>query len=502
MNMIVRFFSTPRASKRVFILFMLAWVAFLAVQQGDNFDESEHAHDAWLMGCAGKRPYRDFFHINNPLLWDLLKTYYLAGGTGTSILYYGRALVVLSALIFAYGLMTFAKRWSSGGRPSPSPNIFGISTIAFLSCLFPRLFVIRPEIAGVMFFTGSLILWIRPQGDSGMVKKHTNPLKDFLSGMFFGAAIYASPRFIPLCGVFVLFPAETLTSLELNLKRLINLLLGCVVFIIGYTAVMGYSLSQLCFNILFTIALGKVGDGYYGLVTKLLTVAAVVSLALIWFWVITSREARRILSLQVAYFVVLVVLSYVLGAPFLYIQVFFAPIIWLALLLTHTVARIDQHAHRSIPLATGLFSALCAIFILVSIHHNITGKTTIIDSVRFKKKLLAFVDPSDKVLVRAALHPICVDDASFYAMPMVDYENRLGTTVHMVKEKWGFDLPECNYLNDIVTQRPVLLDFMMVYILPRSDRSEFITILNRDYYPYPQFRDIGILKNRQAPDIR
>lgn len=101
-------------------------------------------------------------------------------------------------------------------------------------------------------------------------KKRTNPLKDFLSGMFFGAALYASPRFIPLCGVFVLFPAESLTSLELNLKRLINLLLGCVVFIIGYSAVMGYSLSQLCFNILFTVVLGKVGDGYSGLVTNIL----------------------------------------------------------------------------------------------------------------------------------------------------------------------------------------------------------------------------------------
>lgn len=84
---------------------------------------------------------------------------------------------------------------------------------------------------------------------------------------------------------------------------------------------------------------------------------------------------------------------------------------------------------------------------------------------------------------------------------MVDYENRVGTTVHKVKEKWGFDLPECNYLNDIVTQRPVLLDFIMVYVLPRSDRPEFIKIMNRDYYPCPHFRDIGILKNRPAPDI-
>ncbi|MCX6340370.1 MAG: hypothetical protein NTX71_10730 [Candidatus Aureabacteria bacterium] len=113
MNTSIRSVSMQGISKRAFILFMLLWVVFLAVQQGDNFDESEHAHDAWLMGCAGKRPYRDFFQHHNPLLWDLLKAYYLLGGTGPSILYYGRALVVISALIFAYGLTTLAKRWSS-----------------------------------------------------------------------------------------------------------------------------------------------------------------------------------------------------------------------------------------------------------------------------------------------------------------------------------------------------------------------------------------------------
>lgn len=492
---------TQGISKRAFILFMLAWVVFLAVQQGDNFDESEHTHAAWLMGCAGKRPYLDFFQNHNPLLWDILKIFYLVGGAGLSILYYGRALVVISALIFAYGLTTLAKRWSSHGGSFPG-TMSGIATIALFSCLFPRLFVIRPESAGLIFFISALILWIRPRGDLGTVHRCINPLKDFLCGMFFGAALYASPRFALLCGAFVLFPAQGLKAFEFNLRRLISLVLGCTVFIIGYTAIMGHALSQLYFNIMFSIVVQKAGDGFYGLVNKLLMVAVMVSLTLIWFCVITRGEERKRLSLHIAYFLVLVVLAYILGAPLLYIQVFFAPIIWLTLLLTHAAARIDHHTHHSIHRAIGLVSVLCTILIFASIHHNITGKTTIVDFVNFKKQLLAFVDPSDKVLVRAALHPICVEDASFYGTPVVGYENRLCAAVHEMEKKWGSGLPECNYLNDITTQRPVLLDFVMVYILPRSDRPEFIKILNRDYYSYPQFRDIGILKNRQIPDIR
>lgn len=470
------------------------WLAFLAMQQGDNFDETEHAHVAWLMGSEGKVPYLDFFQHHNPLTWDLLKIYYRMGGTGPAILYYGRALVVIGALIFVYGLTTLAKKWSPDGNAFPG-NLAGILSIAFFSCAFPRLFVIRPETAGLTFFTGSLILWIRHRGDPGTAQKRMDMPRDFLAGMLFGAALYATPRFILLGGAFVLFPAEKEKLFDLNPKRLINLLLGGIVFILGYSAVMGYPLSQLYFNIPLSALLQKTGNGYYKLVPKLLLVALAAALILAWRWAISPREARRKLSLQAAYLLMLVVLSCILGAPLLYIQCFFAPIVCLTLLLTHAVARID---HSSSP-TMAFPSVLCGLFILVSIHRNVVEKTTIADSVRFRNGLLALVGPSDKVLMRAALHPICVEDASFYTIPMLDYENRVCTAVQKINGKGGIPLPDCNYLKDIVTQRPVLLDYVLVYILPRSDREEFIKILYRDYYPYPPFADIGVLKERMPP---
>ena len=76
-------------NRLLFLLLLVAWPLFLALQQGDDFDESEHCHVAWMMGRMHEQPLRDFFQHHQPLLWDLLKTYYIVGGDGPEVLYFG-----------------------------------------------------------------------------------------------------------------------------------------------------------------------------------------------------------------------------------------------------------------------------------------------------------------------------------------------------------------------------------------------------------------------------
>jgi hypothetical protein len=54
-----------------------AWILFLFFQHGHAWDESEHAHAAWLVS-RGERPLDDFFQHHQPLLWSMLGLYFHA----------------------------------------------------------------------------------------------------------------------------------------------------------------------------------------------------------------------------------------------------------------------------------------------------------------------------------------------------------------------------------------------------------------------------------------
>src|SRR5690242_7052066 len=69
-------------------IIVCSWIGF-----GDFHDEAEHCHVAWLIGKAGLTPIRDFFQHHQPLFWDVLKLYYVWGGDGPEIYYYGRTIV-------------------------------------------------------------------------------------------------------------------------------------------------------------------------------------------------------------------------------------------------------------------------------------------------------------------------------------------------------------------------------------------------------------------------
>src|SRR6185312_4662908 len=82
----------------------ILWLAYLFIQAGSGFDESEHAHVAWLIS-RGKQPLADFFQHHQPLLWHLLALYYRAGFTGAGVLIWGRVLVVLSGVACILALL-------------------------------------------------------------------------------------------------------------------------------------------------------------------------------------------------------------------------------------------------------------------------------------------------------------------------------------------------------------------------------------------------------------
>src|SRR5262245_14742003 len=99
---------TQRVTVAQFLV--LAWCAYLAVQWGDPYDETEHAHAAWLIGEQGQRPHQDFFQHHQPTLWHVLSLYYLFGRTGPEVLYWGRGLVVASAFVSYVGMWALARR--------------------------------------------------------------------------------------------------------------------------------------------------------------------------------------------------------------------------------------------------------------------------------------------------------------------------------------------------------------------------------------------------------
>ena len=106
---------------------LVAWAGFLLLQSGSSWDETEHAHVAWLIGHEHLRPIDDFFQHHLPVMWSVLAVYYRLGFGGPWVILYGRVLVVLCA-IAVFRTLRELPTWF-GGRPSVlGPLVFVLLT--------------------------------------------------------------------------------------------------------------------------------------------------------------------------------------------------------------------------------------------------------------------------------------------------------------------------------------------------------------------------------------
>jgi hypothetical protein len=451
--------------QRLFLFLVASWCLFLAVQWGDPFDETEHAHVAWQMAVRGQRPIADFFQHHQPLLWDLLEPYYLLGG-GPEGLYFGRGLVVACAVVTALALRRLA-----GG----SAGWLGLLPLLGASLALPSFWVLRPETLGTALFLAGIAAWVRRREDEAW---WTWLAGDGAAGFLFAAALLATPRFLLLGGAFLLFRGRSPYPL---LLRLVAWGAGLFVFLDGYLFLRPYSLEDIAFNLDASRVIGGIGEGYFKESIAMLSLAGGCLALAVWIGGRLDRPQRRRFLIRVGYGVLVLAASLLAAWPFLYAQNLFAPLVWLALMLADAEGRVAW-LERSRPLRalTGLALAGCGACLLLTVVGIVTGKT-IMRRVQAKTALVRLLQPGDRVLLSTATHPISIDDLSYYGHPLVDSHDRLPAAVRELRKRWP--LPPCDFLAEVRRERPAVIDGFLLTSLTPEQQEELQQILDAEYRP-------------------
>lgn len=82
---------------RLLIIFLILWQSEQLLIRPIHSDEAEHSHAAYLISRGG-RPFVDFFEHHFPGLWYLLLPFYILGGYGAGVLFWGRVICIISLL--------------------------------------------------------------------------------------------------------------------------------------------------------------------------------------------------------------------------------------------------------------------------------------------------------------------------------------------------------------------------------------------------------------------
>jgi hypothetical protein len=358
-------------------------------------------------------------------------------------------------------------------------GVLAILALVLVSVGFPAFFVSRPDTLGLTAFLLAVLVWLPGKRLDGPSKRWQELGRDFLSGLFFGTAVFASPRFVLLGGYLILLEKDAGRLFFLRPAALIAWALGSALFVVGYLLFTGYPIADVRFNLDASGVLAKVGPGYFSQVTMMLLVGVLVSGALVWVHAHLAPPARRRFRMQVLYGAVVLAASLLASWPYLYPQNLFAPVAWLVVVLAAAEPHLDwrqSSVHRLIQGGVGVAAAIC---LLVTLGHVLLDRS-ILAQVAAKRELLRILRPGEKVILASRTHPICVGDASYYANPITDAEDRLAETVRRLQLRWP-QLPECDYLRDIREQKPVLLDGFMFAVLPASQHEALRKVLNEDY---------------------
>jgi hypothetical protein len=438
------------------VIAVVSWLVYLLLQSGQLWDETEHAHVAWLIS-QGKRPLVDFFQHHQPLLWNLLTPYFRLGFGGAGVLLWGRVLVVCSALAAIISLHRLG-HWA------------GAAVFIGLTLLLPELFVTRPETISAALFLVALAIW-------ACGRRGARPVPDILSalaGVAVGAALYASPRFILLGGFFLLMGQH-------SVRRWIFLCSGAVAFVGLYTVCAGYPLSVVLFNIQFSAHLQHVGHLSYGKPVEfwmLLMMCACAPLAALIMAVARPQRLRS--AVFVAYLVVVFVLCNYLAGLFGYSQAYAPFVVAVAITAAWITQRVELPAD-----ATGTLALIGAAAVLISGIGALQPwmklqPLNLLSLIKARDKLGARIPPHEAVLVYPPQSPIAAPDVSYYGSPLLDGQDRLCTAVRTFKTT--LRLPACDFLAELV-KRPYLTEVGIRMAMRFADVDKATTILLSEYEP-------------------
>jgi hypothetical protein len=466
------------------VVLLVAWLLYLGVQRGDDFDESEHCHVAWMMGRMHQQPLRDFFQHHQPVLWDLLKTYYLAGGEGPEVLYFGRALVVVCALGFAVGAFLLARNWAKGNTGATAPGwlggLLGVAPVLLMSVATRPVLVIRPETISLPFFVLALACWTWP-ADSA--RRWAGMGRGLLAGVLFGAAVYASPRFALLSGALLLLPSDRGRLFSLEIGPLLAAVVGAVAFAGGYQLLTTGRLSDLYFNLEFSSLTYKVYQPHLQPIQTLLVFGAELVLAGAWIFLRLDGPGRRRFLVQGVYLLLLTGASLTMAWPTPYPQNFLAVAVWMGVMFACAAGRMEPQRSTAAPRWALAAAGVCALLAL----RDVVTHESIVARVQQKHAVLALLRPGERVLLAAVFHPICASDATYYGNPIVDDDDHYGKAVPLAQQR-HWHLPDCDYLRDVLDRKPALVDDYLIRAMPEEDRERFREVLDRDYtlvHPFP-----------------
>jgi hypothetical protein len=431
------------------------WLAYLLFQTGQPWDESEHAHVAWLMS-QGKRPIDDFFQHHQPLLWDLLSIYYRVGLSGAEVLIWGRVIVVLCGLVSVWALLALGRSFADKRLPM---GLVGIAAFIGLTLLLPHLFVSRPETLSTACMLAALALWHR-DGKSPA-------LHAVAAGILAGASCYASPRFVLLGAFFALLGNNTA-------RRWILLVSGGVLFLSIYTLLSGFSIEKLLFNLKFSAYLQSVGDSAVGQAGDFWTLLGVaVVMPMLPLLTLLGPHDRLRGGLLVANLLAIFLMCNGIAGLFHYAQAYAPFITATPVVLTWLIARFSP-----MPSERSVAGILAAVFLLVVFSAALSSEFVrpqfrLLQIVHVKNVLASLVPAHRTVLFYADRHPITVLDASYYGSPLFDAQDRLCRAIRDFRGP--IVLPPCGYLHDVQSAQPYMLDTRIL----RGVKIPEVRVLNR-----------------------
>jgi hypothetical protein len=456
------------------------WLAYLFCQKGSLWDESEHAHIAWLMS-QGKRPIDDFFEHHQPLLWHLLSVYYRVGFTGAGVLVWGRVIVVLCAITSVAALFHLGR--TSQGTFINLAGIGGAAFLAGLTVLLPELFVSRPETLSTAFMLVSMALWAAsPASQTPRV---------LAAGVLAGAACYASPRFLLLGGFFFLCGVN-------GVRRWGLLVLGGFIFVAAYTVLSGFSLENVLFNLRFSAFLQSVGDTSHSDPVPWMLLGEGLAGSMLSLVVTVDPSFRTRGVLLVGNLVAIFIGCHVMAGKFQYEQAYAPFISSIAIVATLLLARFKSFprgAQAAVPFLGG-------VALLGSVNEACHWKPSpfdfpLFEELRAKNVLAALVPPGRTVLVFAPAHPIAVEDTSYYSMPLADSQNRLCLTVQGFRS--SHVLPRCDFFQDIRRARPYLLDSRIQTAVRPEDIAALKQWLDENYERRPLLAGFSVETRLRFP---
>ncbi len=443
-----------------------AWAAFLFFQRGQLWDETEHAHAAWLIS-QGKRPLDDFFEHHQPLLWSLLALYYRVGLTGVGVLIWGRFLVVLSGLAAAAALLRFGHLY----RPSPRPlaGWLGVAAFIGLTVMLPPLFVSRPETISAALFLVALWLW------NEQPRRPWDAAIATLAGALAGASFYSSPRFVLLGGLFVLCGAQ-------SLRRWAGIVAGGIGFVVAYTVASGFALDKVIFNLEFSAILQTVGDGTYGPYPGFWSLLAVLCCSIMAaLLAVIPRGDRWRTAMLIGYTIAVFLACDHLAGLFQYAQAYAPFVVGVAVTCAWMSARLQWP-----PDSSGILGVVAALIVLAQ---GLSLRPLAIPAppldfltwVRFRERLAASVPAGETVLLYPKDNPVIVADASYYGIPLWDSQDRLCRAVRKFQSKWN--LPPCDFLKVLIDATPYLTEESIGLITAAADSDFAHQFVEKNYRP-------------------